>query len=364
MSPRRACWAARYERRVRAPAQKSGALFDVAGKTRQPCRRDSKPPRVTLMLKERTMPLDPEVALILGALESAPRMECMSVAALRASLVYPPLERRTAVGEVIDLQVPLKGRVLGARLYRPQERPSDGVTLFFHGGGFVIGNLDTHNHVCRDLCEGSGAALIALDYRLAPEHSFPAAVDDCDALRWVAQHAKALPIDAARMVCASLAQRRRTGHAVALRRDDSWIIPHGPGVCKSKGRTPALSAMGSLDDERVSERPTMTRGLHETRRRRRLPGSGPDGRADGRTLARTGLSGCMFVTRRRPGSRRSSSATRSCTIRRVPWPTPHPSCSRACPARRCLSQWVSGPMASRTVLPSVCTWKRRPSVRT
>jgi acetyl esterase len=164
------------------------------------------------------MPLDPEIALVLGALESAPPMESVPVEVLRASLAYPPLERRTAVGEVIDLQVPLKGRVLSARLYRPTEQHSDGVTMFFHGGGFVIGSLDTHDHVCRDLCKGSGAAVIALDYRLAPEHPFPAAVDDClDAIRWVAQHADTLSIDPARMVVAGDSAGGNLAAVTALR---------------------------------------------------------------------------------------------------------------------------------------------------
>lgn len=91
------------------------------------------------------MPLDPEIGAILKGLESAPPMESLPVDALRASLAYPPLERRTAVGESVDLAISLPGRVLPARLYRPLDVRSRGVTVFFHGGGFVIGNLDTHD---------------------------------------------------------------------------------------------------------------------------------------------------------------------------------------------------------------------------
>ncbi|ABB11327.1 Lipolytic enzyme [Burkholderia lata] len=149
------------------------------------------------------MPLDPQIAAILKTLEAAPPMESLSVDALRNSLAYPPLERRTVVGEVVDFDMPLEGRVLAARLYRPKLAQSDGVTVFFHGGGFVIGNLDTHDHVCRDLCAESGAAVIAVDYRLAPEHPFPAAVDDCfDAVRWIAEHADTLSFDPSRIVVA------------------------------------------------------------------------------------------------------------------------------------------------------------------
>lgn len=164
------------------------------------------------------MPLDPEIGAILKGLESAPPMESLPVDALRASLAYPPLERRTAVGESVDLAISLPGRVLPARLYRPLDVRSRGVTVFFHGGGFVIGNLDTHDHVCRDLCAGSGAAVIAIDYRLAPEHRFPAAVDDSfAAVRWVEQHADELSIDPACMVVAGDSAGGNLAAVTALR---------------------------------------------------------------------------------------------------------------------------------------------------
>jgi acetyl esterase len=173
------------------------------------------------------MPLDPEIAAVLQSLETSPPIECVSLEALRAGLTYPPLERRTSVGEVIDIEMPLAGRLLAARLYRPVTSRSRGVTVFFHGGGFVIGNLDTHDHVCRDLCGGSGAAVIAVDYRLAPEHPFPAAVDDClDAVRWIAEHSKLLDIDAERMVVAGDSAGGNLAAVTALRIRDEG----GPGL--------------------------------------------------------------------------------------------------------------------------------------
>jgi acetyl esterase len=164
------------------------------------------------------MPLDPEVAVILKSLESAPPMDSLSVEALRASLVYPPIERRTLVGEVLDITMSLPERSLPARLYRPVEAHSDGVTVFFHGGGFVIGNLDTHDHVCRDLCAESRAAVLAVDYRLAPEHRFPAAVDDSlAAVRWIAQHAANFSLDPSCIVVAGDSAGANLAAVTALR---------------------------------------------------------------------------------------------------------------------------------------------------
>lgn len=85
------------------------------------------------------------------------------------------------------------------RLYRPigsaKETPLP-VLVYFHGGGWVIGDLDTHDTLCRELANGSGACVIAVDYRLAPEHRFPAAVDDAyAATRWVYDHAADLHVD-------------------------------------------------------------------------------------------------------------------------------------------------------------------------
>jgi acetyl esterase len=91
-----------------------------------------------------------------------------------------------------DLQV-------GLRLYRP----ADGVLpafIYFHGGGWVVGDLDTHDVICRQIAAQSGAVVVAVDYRLAPEHRFPAAVDDAwSATTWIAAHAGDLGIDATRI---------------------------------------------------------------------------------------------------------------------------------------------------------------------
>lgn len=76
---------------------------------------------------------------------------------------------------------------LALRVYRPAAGPAAGVALYLHGGGFVVGDLECYHGVCSNLCASADCTVVAVDYRLAPEHPFPAAVDDCyAALEWVA----------------------------------------------------------------------------------------------------------------------------------------------------------------------------------
>jgi acetyl esterase/lipase len=91
---------------------------------------------------------------------------------------------------------------LALRIYVPHEatKGPQPALVFFHGGGWVAGSLDTHDGFCRRLCEAAGCRIIAVDYRLAPEHPFPAALMDCLlAVNWVANHAAALGLDRARI---------------------------------------------------------------------------------------------------------------------------------------------------------------------
>jgi acetyl esterase len=125
-------------------------------------------------------------------------------AVYKASVIDP--RPKIAMAEVRDLAVPGPGGPLGARLYRPHLPASPEAAeplpllLYFHGGGWVIGDLDTHDSVCRFLGAAAGIAVLAIDYRLAPEHPFPASVDDATtALSWVLAHAEELGADPARV---------------------------------------------------------------------------------------------------------------------------------------------------------------------
>jgi len=117
-------------------------------------------------------------------------------AAGRPVLQPPP----PAVAEARDLTLP---GGIGARLYRPAGSAAGDLLpglLFAHGGGWVFGDLDTHDHLARSLANEAGCAVLAVDYRLAPEHRFPAAIEDCAAaLRHLAAEAAAFGVDPARL---------------------------------------------------------------------------------------------------------------------------------------------------------------------
>lgn len=107
--------------------------------------------------------------------------------------------QRAPLPRVENLKLPGAEGELAARLYAPSDARLP-VLLYFHGGGFTIGSIETHDSLCRQLAMRSGAAVISLDYRLAPEHKFPAAVDDCwTVMKWLSGAADSLGLDGTRI---------------------------------------------------------------------------------------------------------------------------------------------------------------------
>lgn len=153
------------------------------------------------------MPLDPIVKAFLDqmAAQPGPKMQELEAADARAmfvammQLVGP---KDVPVGKVENLTMPGPGGDLQLRNYTPVAAGSDALPtlIFFHGGGFVIGDLDTHDGICRILANESGARVIAVNYRCAPEHKYPAALDDAiAALAWIEANASKLGVDANRL---------------------------------------------------------------------------------------------------------------------------------------------------------------------
>lgn len=154
-----------------------------------------------------TAPLTPPMAALLERIRRAgrppfrtlPPPEARAAYTAAAEVLEPP---RAPLPRVENLTLPAAdGTPLPARLYAASADAGLPVMLYLHGGGFVIGNLETHDSLCRQFARRSGGAVLALDYRLAPEHPFPTAVDDAwAALRWLAgEGAHALGLDASRL---------------------------------------------------------------------------------------------------------------------------------------------------------------------
>jgi acetyl esterase len=175
------------------------------------------------------MRLHPQVQAMRDRMEEqqAPRLYTMPIEEARAA------DRRSSVvtagqteevAEVTDLTVPGPAGELAARLYRPGrsgEQAATGAALpalvYFYGGGWSLGSLDTSDAICRILANAAGCVMISMSYRLAPENKFPAAVHDCYAgTAWVAQHAAELGIDPARLAVGGDSSGGNLAAAVAL----------------------------------------------------------------------------------------------------------------------------------------------------
>ena len=151
------------------------------------------------------MPLDPQAQALADALAHAPLPDpaTLTIAGYRAFLTaFPPLPGEP-LASVQDRTLPGPDGAVKIRIYHPQPGECLPLTVFFHGGGFVSCGLDSHDNLCRRLANQASTVVVSVDYRLAPEHRFPAAADDaCAALRWLAAHAGEIGADAARIAVA------------------------------------------------------------------------------------------------------------------------------------------------------------------
>lgn len=142
------------------------------------------------------MALQPDVAAIMAAVPELPDIRTLPIAEYRALLnarMAAAPRYDVPLARVDDITIPVRGGDLSARTYVPQGDGPFAAILYFHGGGFVIGNLDISDAICRALCASAGAIVVSLDYRLAPEHPFPSANEDCfDALEWLAANVAAI----------------------------------------------------------------------------------------------------------------------------------------------------------------------------
>lgn len=151
------------------------------------------------------MPLDPQIKALLDQMAGLPRLEELSVADARKQV-----ERRIPVNLPTLPVAAVSNRTvrgpdgnLALRIYTPNGNGPFPLMVFFHGSGFVLCSLDTHDGVCRNLCSAGECVVVSVDYRLAPEHQFPAGPNDCyAATKWAAEHALELKADPRRIVIA------------------------------------------------------------------------------------------------------------------------------------------------------------------
>jgi len=123
----------------------------------------------------------------------------------------------TPVGAVEDRTIPGSGEAIPLRIYSPAQQTLPGALVYFHGGGWVIGDLDSHDETCRRLCSGAGLKVIAVHYRRAPETTYPGAAEDCyTATQWVASNATMLGIDPACLAVGGDSAGGNLAAAVAL----------------------------------------------------------------------------------------------------------------------------------------------------
>jgi len=194
------------------------------------------------------MTLDPQSEWVLGLVEKAghPPIETLDVA--RARALYDDTAWRldfepAPMASVAELAVLVERGSIRVRVYTPEGVPVAGAPalVYFHGGGFVIGSLDSHDRLCRALAERAGCKVVAVDYRLAPEHPFPTPLEDAlAAFRWVAEKAGELGIDAARIAVGGDSAGGNLAAVLSQRARDEG----GPGPCFQLLIYPATDARG------------------------------------------------------------------------------------------------------------------------
>lgn len=174
------------------------------------------------------MPLHPQVQGLLKQFAEAggKGFSEMSVPECRATFkgmmgMLPPSAAKLA--DVSDRKISGGSADVAVRVYTPTGNGPFPALMFFHGGGWVIGDLDTHDSVCRELSEGANCVVVSVDYRLSPENKFPAAPDDCfAATRWVAENAASLKVDPSRIGVAGDSAGGNLSAVTALRcRDEN-----------------------------------------------------------------------------------------------------------------------------------------------
>jgi acetyl esterase len=174
------------------------------------------------------MELDPILRDYIASRANEPRFSALEPQAARASRANSRMKTWPGAAQTTaeDITVPMAWGSCRARFYRPLGEMPAALVVFFHGGGFVVCDINTHDGVARSIAGGAGIAVLSVDYRLAPEHPWPAGQEDAiAAIEWACENAPALGIDPTQIILcgdsaggnlAAVAARRLAGHIPLL----------------------------------------------------------------------------------------------------------------------------------------------------
>jgi acetyl esterase len=197
------------------------------------------------------MPLDPQMKVILDKAAAArvPSFHEMTPAQARELLrKRPPMGTPEPVAHIEDRSIPSPAGEIPVRIYRPVADAPLPAVVFFHGGRWVIGDLDTHDAVCRILSNAARCVVVSVDYRLAPENRFPAGPDDCyAATAWTANNAAAIGADPSRLAVAGTSAGGTLATVVAMMARDR----RGPRLACQVLWYPATDAAMDTPSHRV-----------------------------------------------------------------------------------------------------------------
>src|SRR5579863_1190620 len=177
------------------------------------------------------MALDPDMKALLDQMAEA---KLQSFQQMTPAAAREQMARRVSagdpvpIGRVEDRMIPGPNGEIPIRIYTPEGRGPFGALVYFHGGGWVVGNIEMTDQPCRMITKAAGCVVVSVDYRLAPEHKFPAGPEDCyAATKWAAAHAGELDADAAHIVLAGDSAGGNMVAVTALMARDRG----GPALC-------------------------------------------------------------------------------------------------------------------------------------
>jgi acetyl esterase len=179
------------------------------------------------------MPLDPQARALLDQMVAmaGPPLHTLPVPdarGLMAALAGMSGPSTAPLAKVENRTIPGPAGAMPVRVYTPKGETTLPLLVYFHGGGWVLGDLETHDSICRELAHGAGCVVMAVDYRLAPEHKFPAAADDCyAAVVWAARNAAEIGADPTRIAIAGDSAGGNLTCVTALQARDKG----GPKLC-------------------------------------------------------------------------------------------------------------------------------------